>query len=403
MGDELMGILSGYRVLDCTIAMAGPFAAQRLGDLGAEVIKVEPVTGEWQRHVAAGGATGNVINVSFLSLNRNKKSLAINLKSAEGAAVLRDLVASSDVFLQNYRPGVAARLGVDYETLKAVKNNLIYLSISGYGESGPYKDRPGQDMLLQALSGAMLSNGIEGDAPIPAGQFLVDAVTATASSEAVIAALLHRERTGEGQLVTVNMLDVITTLQMQELSVYTVGHVQQQRSAQPHGHSYIRAPYGIFRTSDDFIALAFPSLKELGEIFGEESFLNYDDEFDSWKYRDEIFRLTQLHLLKKSAQEWLSLFRERGIWVGEVYGYEDLLKDPQIAHNETFVTYEHPTEGLVKTPGFPYKFSVTPAQVYNGAPQIGEHTRDVLSSLGYSQSKIDELISSGNIYAMEDK
>lgn len=144
-------------------------------------------------------------------------------------------------------------------------------------------------------------------------------------------------------------------------------------------------------------------MKELGEIFGEESFLNYDDEFDSWKYRDEIFRLTQLHLLKKSAQEWLSLFRERGIWVGEVYGYEDLLKDPQIAHNETFVTYEHPTEGLVKTPGFPYKFSVTPAQVYNGAPQIGEHTRDVLSSLGYSQLKIDELISSGNIYAMEDK
>lgn len=398
-----MGILSGYRVLDCTIAMAGPFAAQRLGDLGAEVIKVEPVTGEWQRHVAAGGAKGNIINVSFLSLNRNKKSLAINLKSEEGAAVLRDLVASSDVFLQNYRPGVAARLGVDYETLKGVKNDLVYLSISGYGESGPYKDRPGQDMLLQALSGAMLSNGVEGEAPIPAGQFLVDAVTATASSEAVIAALLHRERTGEGQLVTVNMLDVITTLQMQELSVYTVGHVPQRRSSQPHGHSYIRAPYGIFRTADDFIALAFPVLKELGEIFGEESFLSYDDENDSWKYRDEIFRLTQLHLLKRSAKEWLALFRERGIWVGEVYGYEELLKDPQIAHNNTFVEYEHPTEGLVKTPGFPYKFSATPAQVYNGAPQVGEHTNEVLHSLGYSQAKIDELISTGNIFAMEEK
>lgn len=403
MGNELMGVLTGYRILDCTIAMAGPFAAQRLGDLGAEVIKVEPVTGEWQRHVAAGGAKGNIINVSFLSLNRNKKSLAINLKSEEGAAVLRDLVASSDVFLQNYRPGVAARLGVDYPSLAAVKSDLIYLSISGYGESGPYKDRPGQDMLLQALSGAMLSNGVEGEAPIPAGQFLVDAVTATASSEAVIAALLHRERTGEGQLVSVNMLDVITTLQMQELSVFTQGKIPQRRSSQPHGHSYIRAPYGIFRTSDDFIALAFPVLKELGEIFSEESFLSYDDEIDSWKHRDEIFRLTQVHLLKRSAAEWLELFRQRGIWVGEVYGYQELVNDPQIAHNKTFVEYEHPTEGHVKTPGFPYKFSSTPAQVYYGAPQVGEHTNEVLTSLGYSPEKIKELLSTGNIYAMEEK
>lgn len=166
-----MGILTGYRVLDCSIAMAGPFAAQRLGDLGAEVIKVEPVTGEWQRHVAAGGAKGNEINVSFLSLNRNKKSIAINLKSEEGLKVLKDLVASADVFLQNYRPGVAKRLGVDYKTLKSYKNDLVYLSISGYGESGPYVERPGQDMLLQALSGAMMSTGRADQPPTPSGQF----------------------------------------------------------------------------------------------------------------------------------------------------------------------------------------------------------------------------------------
>lgn len=402
MGNELMGALSGYRVLDCSIAMAGPFAAQRLGDLGAEVIKVEPVTGEWQRHVAAGGATGSVINVSFLSLNRNKKSLAINLKSEEGKTVLRDLVASADVFLQNYRPGVAARLGVDYDSLREIKSDLVYLSISGYGESGPYKDRPGQDMLLQALSGAMLSNGVEGEAPLPAGQFLVDAVTAAASSEAVIAALLHRERTGEGQLVTINMLDVITTLQMQEISVFTVGGVPQTRSEQPHGHSYIRAPYGIFRTADDFIALAFPALKELGEIFDEVSFKSYDDEIDSWKHRDEIYRVTQAHLLKESAAHWLGIFRQRGIWAGEVYGYKELLDDPQIKHNETFVEYDHPTEGRVKTPGFPYKFSATPAQIYNGAPRVGEHTREVLRGLNYSEEKISKLLASGNIYAMEE-
>jgi len=398
-----MGILTGYRVLDCSIAMAGPFAAQRLGDLGAEVIKVEPVTGEWQRHVAAGGAKGNEINVSFLSLNRNKKSIAINLKSEEGLKVLKDLVASADVFLQNYRPGVAKRLGVDYETLKSYKNDLVYLSISGYGESGPYVERPGQDMLLQALSGAMMSTGRADQPPTPSGQFLVDAVTAAASSEAVIAALLHRERTGEGQLVTVNMLDVVTTLQMQEISVHTVGKLEQKRSAQPHGHSYIRAPYGVFATSDDYLALAFPSLKQLGELIGEDSFLNYDDEIDSWAHRDEIFEKTQKRLLTKSAKEWLIIFRENGIWAGEVYGYKELVNDPQIAHNGTFVEYDHPTEGHVKTPGFPYKFSQTPAQVYRGAPRVGEDTTEILVGLGYQEVEIQELLASGNILAMEKK
>ena len=398
-----MGILTGYRVLDCSIAMAGPFAAQRLGDLGAEVIKVEPVTGEWQRHVAAGGAKGNEINVSFLSLNRNKKSIAINLKSEEGLKVLKDLVASADVFLQNYRPGVAKRLGVDYETLKSYKNDLVYLSISGYGESGPYVERPGQDMLLQALSGAMMSTGRADQPPTPSGQFLVDAVTAAASSEAVIAALLHRERTGEGQLVTVNMLDVVTTLQMQEISVHTVGKLEQKRSSQPHGHSYIRAPYGVFATLDDYLALAFPSLKLLGELIGEDSFLNYDDEIDSWAHRDEIFERTQKRLLTKSAKDWLIIFRENGIWAGEVYGYKELVNDPQIAHNGTFVEYDHPTEGHVKTPGFPYKFSQTPAQVYRGAPRVGEDTTEILTGLGYKAEEIKDLLASGNILAMEKK
>jgi crotonobetainyl-CoA:carnitine CoA-transferase CaiB-like acyl-CoA transferase len=392
-----MGILTGYRVLDCSIAMAGPFAAQRLGDLGAEVIKIEPTTGEWQRHVSAGGAKGNQINVSFLSLNRNKKSVALNLKSEEGLSVLRDLVASSDVFLQNYRPGVAKRLGVDYETLSQLKKDLIYVSISGYGESGPYVDRPGQDMLLQALSGAMLSSGRVSEPPKPSGQFLVDAVTAAAASEATIAALLHRERTKEGQLVSINMLDVITTLQMQEISIYTVGKIEQVRSEQPHAHSYIRAPYGVFETKEDYIAIAFPSLKQFGELIGEPSFETYNDEEDSWTHRDEIFAKTQERLLNKTAKEWLVIFREHGIWAGEVYGYKDLVNDPQIAHNKTFVEYEHPTEGHVKAPGFPFKFSKSPASVAKGAPLIGEDTSAVLKTLGYSQEKIEALLKTGNV------
>lgn len=390
-----MGILTGYRVLDCSIAMAGPFAAQRLGDLGADVIKIEPVNGEWQRHVSAGGAKGNRVNVSFLSLNRNKRSLAVDLKSDEGKAILFDLVKTSDVFLQNYRPGVAKRLGVDYGSLSALNPRLVYISMSGYGEAGPYVNWPGQDLVLQGMSGAMLSAGSENEAPTAAGQYLVDAVTASTAFEAALAALLHRERTGEGQLVTVNMLDAITTLQMQEISVYTVAGKEQKRSAEPHAHVYIRAPYGAFATSDGYIIIAFPPLKKFGQIIGEPTFLTMNDEVDSWTQRDHIFRQTRERLKSKTSAEWLALLRASDIWCGPVYGYKDLVADPQIKENGTFVEYDHPTEGHIMTPGFPYKFSKTPATVERGAPLAGQQSREVLAGAGYDEATIERLIASG--------
>jgi crotonobetainyl-CoA:carnitine CoA-transferase CaiB-like acyl-CoA transferase len=392
-----MGILSGIRVLDCSIAMAGPFAAQRMGDMGADVIKVEPTTGEWQRHAPAGGAWGNEINVSFLSLNRNKRSLAVDLKSPEGKALLLDLVKSADVFLQNYRPGVAARLGVDYETLSAINPKLVYVSMSGYGEDGPYKNYPGQDLLLQSMSGAMMSAGSKDTPPSPAGQYLVDAITAYTAFEGALAALFHRERTGEGQKVEVNMLDAITTIQMQELSVFTVGKKPQTRSSEPHAHSYIRAPYGVFKTKDSYITIAMANLKKLGELIGEPFFANLEDQTDSWTYRDEIYAMTRIKLEEKTTQEWLDLFRPVDIWCGPVYGYEDVVNDPQIKHNGTFVEYDHPTEGRVKTPGFPIKFSKTPSTVDRGAPRIGEHTREILAAAGKSEAEIDALLASGAV------
>jgi crotonobetainyl-CoA:carnitine CoA-transferase CaiB-like acyl-CoA transferase len=391
-----MSVLKGYRVLDCSIAMAGPFAAQRLGDLGADVIKVEPVAGEWQRFKAAGGATGNRINVSFLSLNRNKRSLAVDLKAPEGKQVLVELVKTADVFIQNYRPGVAKRLGVDYETLSKINPRLIYVSISGYGETGPYVDRPGQDLLLQGMSGAMLSAGRADEPPTPAGQYLADAVTAYTAFEGALAALLHRERTGEGQLVQVNMLDAIVAIQMQELSVFTIGKKPQVRSAEPHAHSYIRAPYGVFATADGYIVMAFANLRKLGELIGEPSFAEMvDEEKDSWTYRDQIFARTRERLATRKSQEWIELFLKNDIWAGPVYGYEEVLNDPQIAHNGTFVEYDHPSEGHVKMPGFPIRFSKTPSGITRGAPQTGEHTRAVLQEAGFEPNKISSLISSG--------
>ncbi|TYC90449.1 CaiB/BaiF CoA-transferase family protein [Novosphingobium sp. BW1] len=390
-----MTILKDIRVLDCSIAMAGPFAAQRLGDMGADVVKVEPTSGEWQRHASAGGAQGNRINVSFLSLNRNKRSLAIDLKSPEGKAVLLDLVKNADVFLQNYRPGVAERLGVDYATLSAINPRLIYVSMSGYGEDGPYRNLPGQDLLLQGMSGAMLSTGVEGTPPSPAGQYLVDAVAAYNAFEGALAALFHRERTGEGQLVQVNMLDAITTIQMQELSVFTVGHKPQSRSAEPHAHSYIRAPYGVFATSDGYMTLAMAPLKALARELDDPFFAELEEERDGWTQRDAIFARVREHLVTASTQHWLAKFRQADIWCGPVYGYADLLEDPQIKHNGTFVEYEHPTEGRVKVPGFPIRFSATPCAITRGAPLVGEHSHDVLAETGRSEQEIAKLIESG--------
>ncbi|QSB45208.1 CoA transferase [Tsuneonella flava] len=390
-----MKILEGIRVLDCSIAMAGPFAAQRMGDMGADVIKVEPTSGEWQRHASAGGAAGNKINVSFLSLNRNKRSLAVDLKAPEGKVILIDMVREADVFLQNYRPGVAERLGVDYETLSAINPRLIYISMSGYGEDGPYRDLPGQDLLLQGMSGAMMSTGSAGAPPSPAGQYLVDAIAAYSAFEGALAALFHRERTGEGQLVQVNMLDAIATIQMQELSVFSVGGKPQARSAEPHAHSYIRAPYGVFATSDGYITVAMASLAKLEQLFEDEFFAGLSDETDGWIRRDEIFARVKGHLLKKSSAEWLAEMRARDIWAGPVYGYEDLINDPQIRHNGTFIEYDHPTEGHLKVPGFPIRFSRTPCAVKRGAPLVGEHSREVMREAGMSDDAIDALIESG--------
>jgi crotonobetainyl-CoA:carnitine CoA-transferase CaiB-like acyl-CoA transferase len=386
-----MGVLDGYRVLDLSIAMAGPLASMRLGDLGADVVKIEPTTGEWQRHTAAGGAAGKEVNASFLALNRNKRSLAVNLKSPAGRELVARLVAGADVFLQNHRPGVAERLGVDYPSIAALKPDIVYASISGYGETGPYAQRPGQDLLLQSMSGALYSSGRVEDPPQAGPYFLADAITAYSAFEGVLAALLHRERTGEGQLVQVNMLDALIAMQMQELTVRTVGGVPQRRGHEIHAHTYIRAPYGIYPTADGYLAIAFADLAVLAEALDAPELGQWDAERDGFSHRDDISAIVARRLRTGTTTHWLATLGDRGIWVGPVHSYDDVLSDPQVAHNGSFVTYRHPTEGEVTTPGFAFRMSATPPAVDRPAPAAGEHTAEVLASLGLSTAEIQRL------------
>ncbi len=387
-----VSVLSGYRVLDLSIAMAGPLAAMRLGDLGADVVKVEPVTGEWQRHTSAGGAVGHEVNASFLSLNRNKRSLAVDLKQPAGRDLVLRLAAESDVFLQNYRPGVAGRLGLDYESVRSVRPDIVYVSMSGYGESGPYVNRPGQDLLLQSLTGALYSAGRVEDPPQAGPTFVADAVTAYSAFEGVLAALLHRERTGEGQRVDVNMLDAMIAVQMQELSVRSVGGVTQVRGHEIHANAYIRAPYGIFPTRDGYLALAFADLTLLAEIFGDPRLAEWDAERDGFSHRDQISALVTANLAEDTTDSWLERLGSRGVWVGPVNSYDEVLLDPQVQHNGSFVTYEHPTEGTVTTPGFAFAMSGTPLSVERGAPTVGQHTAEILAELGLDQDEVGALL-----------
>ena len=260
-------------------------------------------------------------------------------------------------------------------------------------------NRPGQDMLLQAMSGAMLNVGRASDPPAPAGTYAVDAITGYGAFEGALAGLLHRERTGEGQLVTVNMLDSAIAVQAQELSIYTVGGIPQHRGREVHGHTYIRAPYGTFATADGYLALAFPPLAQLGEVLGIPEFAGLDDDVDGHTRRDEITALVRARLPERGTAEWLAEFDARGIWAGPVYDYADVLADPQVRHNGSLVSYDHPTEGRVTTPGFPYRFSATPPEVYRGAPLTGEQPREILAELGYDGESVDRLAAAGVVTA----
>lgn len=389
------GPLAGLSILDLSLAMAGPFAAQKLGDLGADVLKVEPTgAGEWHRRVAAGDAWVKSMNCSFLAFNRNKRSLAVDLKRPEGLRIVRELVSRYDVVIQNFRPGVADRLGVGYRELSAVNPKIVYCSISGYGSMGPDSRLPGQDLLLQAYSGGLWNAGSETDPPQISPFFVADASAAHLAVEGILAALIGRQITGKGQHVEVSLLGALVDIQSQELSVFCNGGVPQIRGRESSGHIYIKAPYGVFRTKSGWVAISMGPLDtlargldspELGEL------ARLGDSID----RDLITRLCQEACGMFERDEVVERLRGVGHWAGPVLDYSELLSDPQVVANDYLVTVEHPTEGPLQLAGVPIKFSETPGTIRLPAPSVGQDTVAVLRELGLNDSNIDELLGEG--------
>jgi crotonobetainyl-CoA:carnitine CoA-transferase CaiB-like acyl-CoA transferase len=381
--------LDGIRVLDFTQMMMGPWATQFLADMGAEVIKVErPGAGEWERGLRAAGRLLGGQSPFFLAMNRNKKSLTLNLKDPRAREVVLKLAATCDLVTENFRPGVLDRLGMGYSDLCKVNPGIVYVSGSGFGANGPYVQRPGQDLLIQAMSGLAAYGGRRGDPPTPCGSSVVDASTALLLAYSAMVALFHRERTGEGQKVEVNLFATAIALQCQEITAFLNSEGGFTRSEAGVGAAWLDAPFGIYRTADGWIALAMMSLAELGEALGMPELADYEDAERAFGERETVKRLLEPVLARRPTAEWLEDLGRRGLWCAPVQDFADLEDDPQVAQAGLIQTVPHPEGGDVRVVGLPMRFSQTPGAIRTGPPAVGQHTDEVLGRLGYSDDEL---------------
>jgi len=392
------GALAGIRVLDATQMLAGPLAATRLGDLGADVIKIEATkTGEFNRTHGFEDLTVGGEMTTFLAVNRNKRSLAIDLKSPDAAEVIRALVATSDVFIQNFRHGTAERLGVGYEQLAAINPRLVYCTISGYGPDGPYRDRPGQDLVIQGYSGSMLSVGAEGDVPVPGALWAGDVGAGYQAVIGILAALIARDKLGKGQHIEVDMFSLVLDAQLQELVTFlNTGH-KPERKKEWSAHGSLPAPYGVYKTKDGWLTMAMAPLPALGEVLDDDWLRTLTAYNDGHDHRDEVYARIRPRFTERTTAEWLVECDKYNVWAGPVYDYPALVEDPHAKAVGIFTEQPGADGAPVKTVRPPLSLSMTPPTIAKGAPALGADTRQILLDLGVTAEHIDDLAAKGVI------
>ncbi len=385
--------LEGVKVLDFTQLLQGPYATQMLGDLGADIMKVERIgSGDLMRKFTffnewiAGDESP-----CFMAWNRNKRSIAIDMKSDEGKKILYELIEKTDVIMENFRPGVMKRLGFGYEDVKKANPKIIYCSASGWGDSGPYLTRPGQDLLVQSVSGAIMTSGKSTDGPVAMGTALCDQVNALNSVYAILAALFYRERTGTGQEIKSNLLSSAITFQMQDY--FTIQNLGKKftRPNSGIGHPGNAAPFGTYATSDGYLTIAMSPWDKMITALGDETLEEYNDPQVLFDKRDEIYYRIEAITKTKTTEEWLNIMLKLDIWVAKVNDQEEVINDPQVVHNKTFVDIEHPKAGKLKVTNIPFTMSETPGKITRPSPLLGEHGPEILKELGYSDEQISAL------------
>lgn len=392
-----MTALSGLRVIDVSQVLAGPYAAMLLADMGADVVKVEaPGHGDHSRQMAP--AVEANLSGAFLAVNRNKRGVGVDLKTSEGQAIMHRLVEQADVLIENFRPGVAARLGIDYETLAAVNPRLVHCSISGFGQTGPYSSRGGFDLVAQGMSGLMSVTGFPGGEPVKCGVPITDVGAGMFATYGILAALAARERTGRGQKVDASLFETGLGFEVWE----SVEYFHTGRTPQPTGSAHrLGAPYQAFRCSDGHINVGADGVRHwplFCEVIGLPGLVD-DPRFatnpDRLANLAELVALVEEQTSTRTREHWFAALEAVGVPAGPIQTVPEALEDPHAVARDMVVEVEHPRLGALKSLGPVVKLSDTPATVRNTAPDLGQHTLEVLTEVGMDAREVTELIEKG--------
>ncbi len=394
----MLDLLQGIRVISFNHFLLGPMGVQALADLGADVIAVETPEGAWQRHWSSGDIWHDGQGMVHLCTNRNKRSVALDLKTPKGREIALKLIDGADVVAENFRPGVMEKLGFGCDALRRRKPALIYASASGYGPDGPYAQRPGQDLLAQALFGIMAITGQPQTGPRPAGVSVVDHHGAALLAMGILAALLRRERTGKGCRVDASLMQAALDLQAESLTAW-LNATPRPASVSAHRHIagwYYPAPYGVYATRDGHIAVSLCPLPALAEAIDEPRLNSFSDK-DAWSRQDEIGDLIAARLKTKATEEWRARMGEAQIWHARVQGYDDILADPQVRHMQALVTARGGGESAAPLTlvNHPVRYDGEAATIRLPPQRLGAQTREVLAELGFAPAEIAALARDG--------
>lgn len=390
--------LAGMRVLDVSQVMAGPFCCMLLGDLGADVVKIEPPgTGDQTRGAMSFRLKG-ADSLGFINMNRNKRSVALDLKTEPGRRAFHKLVETADVLVENYRPGVVKRLGIDYETLKGINPRLIYASISGFGQTGPWSQRPGFDLIAQAMGGVMSITGHPGEPPAKSGVPVADIGCSLFAVYAILSAYIGRQQTGLGQHIDASLFEAALAFAVWDISEYLgTGKVPGRIGTA----NRMSAPYQAVRSQDGWFVMGANNdrlWRKLCEVIARPDLLD-DPRYASiaarLANREALVADLETTFVGKPSDEWVEILLAVGIPAGPIYDYAQALDNPHAAHREVLMDIEHPVEGTVRSMGFPVKLGGTPQQVRRPPPLLGQHTREILSELDLSAEDRDALLAGG--------
>jgi len=377
--------LDGLVVVDMSQFLSGPYCSLRLLDLGARVIKIErPDGGDLSRRLYLSDTEIGGDSTIFHAINRGKDSLAIDLKNPDDLSALKKLLAKADVLIQNFRPGVIKRLGLDYEAVKDINPRLVYASISGYGEEGPWVGRPGQDLLAQARSGLMWLNGDEGQGPVPFGLAVADMLAGAAAAQGILAALVRRGITAKGSHVETSLLEALVDFQFEVLTTHlNDGRRLPRRSDFRSAHAYLAAPYGVYPAADGYLAIAMMPIPKLAALLETDTLAPFaDDPKIAFSRRDEIKRLIADRIAEKTVDEWLAILEPADIWCARVLNWEELLASEGFSVLDMLQTVTREDEVSITTTRSPLRINGQRPKVERAAPRIGENSQQIREEFG---------------------